>query len=85
MYVQKHYYVQSLKEGAIPAIYAPKRLSIESYAVLSYLSSFIMYNHAYLFLQDFLRQDNTGKLLWQVFGIKATRLKGLRALYAQKI
>jgi hypothetical protein len=26
------------------------------------------------FLQDFLRQNNTGKLLWQVFGIQAAQL-----------
>jgi hypothetical protein len=25
-------------------------------------------------LQDFLRKNNTGKLLWQVFGDKAARL-----------
>jgi hypothetical protein len=25
-------------------------------------------------LQDFLRQNNTGKLLWQVFGIQAAQL-----------
>uniref|UniRef100_A0A453S8W3 tRNA-uridine aminocarboxypropyltransferase n=1 Tax=Aegilops tauschii subsp. strangulata TaxID=200361 RepID=A0A453S8W3_AEGTS len=29
---------------------------------------------ASLFFQDFLRQNNTGKLLWQVFGIQAASL-----------
>lgn len=26
------------------------------------------------FLQDFLRQNNTGKLLWQIFGIQSAAL-----------
>jgi len=28
----------------------------------------------YMHLKDFLSQNNTGKLLWQVFGIPATQL-----------
>lgn len=27
-----------------------------------------------MYLQDFLRQNNTGKLLWQVFGVQAATL-----------
>ena len=69
--------LQTLAWNTVLVVYASKGLGI-FFAIhqshLSHMTSFHKIIDKHSISQDFLRQNNTGKLLWQLFGVQAATL-----------